>query len=778
MDKNITSHQSNVPDIQINILQWLNKVAKFWWLFLVTLILSVGASQLYLRYTTFEYVTKSKLLIRGTGSESGISELGVLAGGFDVLSESNKTVNNEIQIITSRPIIQKTIERIKGGVTYVKMGAIKNTELYNETSIILKSFELGEENERLTFYLKIGYFEDFEFRINKDEEGEKYFFDKSFENAFGKFLIQKNDLATFYTGIYQINIMPSEDVAQYYQSRLQIEIVGSEASSNIIELILQDASPKKAVDFISNLIEVYNQADLDDNTQVLTNSINFIDIRLKSVLTELNQIESEIELYKRSNELVGVGSSVGSYVVDELRSRLESLSEYEVQQELLQSLYKYLVDEQNVDKLIPMNVASIDPNLSTFIIDYNRMFLRHKRLTETVTEFSPNLASLSNEMADIKALILITIRNLKNDLDIPISNLESDIQLLKGNIGQVPTMEKRLMEKLRIQSIKEALYLFLLQKREETALSKAVYKANSRIIEPAKSSRGSVYPKKKMVLLASIILGLFVPLIIVSVISIFQTKLESEEVLTSMLTMPILGRLPRFKMKGKTILSENKGSMVLETFRLLRTNLNYLNLNQKQQTILITSPMSGDGKTITAINLAITIARSGKKVVLLDLDMRKPKVTVYLERQNEKGMSNYLLGYSTIEDLIVNHDEVENFSYISSGLIPPNPNEMIMSDRMKDLIKDLKQKYDYVIIDMPPVGLVSDALLLQDQVDSTLFIVRLNHTQKPMLKYAEELFKKKQLANPSIVINDVKSSRTSYAGYNTVYGAGYYHEES
>lgn len=738
------------------------------------LFIAVPMGQLYLRYTTPLYQAKAKLMIKGIGKSSSLSEtdlvdlLGIGSGGKDI--------DNEIEILKSRPIIAKTIERLGINISYYRIGRVKNAELYKSAPLKLQSYELAKGIERCSFFINMGYYDDFEFMLAADsEKSEKYQLGVPFSNQFGKFLISRDSTGKFVPGIYQINIVPAVDLANSFKSRLAMEVVGTKRSSSILELKLIDPSPQKASDFINTLIDVYNQEEINDNTIILKNTISFIDERIKSLTIELDDIEGDIERFKGKNEIISqdANSSLG-FALGEMRSSLAELSSYQIEKELLISLEEYLKKEENKHDLIPINMAASNASISNLVTEYNSLFLQQKRMKETVTNENPAIISNETRLSELRTLMVSSVEGLLRDIEIPVSRVKKDIAALKSNMQNIPSIEKSLLEKLRLQSIKENLFLFLLQKREETALSKAVTAVNTRTIEHARSSRGPVFPNKKLILTASVVLGLVIPLLLVSVLLLLETTVDSEDVLKSLTSIPILGIVSHNKSEEKVFVQDGVRSVISELYRLLRTNLNFLNLNKDRHVVMVTSSVSGEGKSVTIINLGLTIGLSKKKVVVVDFDLRKPKISEYLVSGKAKGVTDYLSSNCSLDDIVNQYNDNEYFHFINSGPIPPNPSELILSDKMASLIEELKKTYDYVLIDTPPIGVVADALLLRKFITNTLLVVRYKYTKKAMVKHLEEMYAKEELVKPSIIFNDLKINAHGYGGYKGNYGAGYY----
>ena len=767
------AYKNQQPDIQVDIKAWLRKIIQYWWIFVLGILITVPAGQVYLKYAEYKYSATAKIQIKGAGNSSNLSAAGILAEGLGMRSDGTN-LDDEIQILTSRHSVLRTVQRIGAGVAHFRTGRVKDTELYMDSPLFLDKYLLNDGHKQFSFYVQLIDDRQFLFKVNRDDIGAKWSFDQPFSNEFGEFLIKRNISKRKDKAVYHIKIMDVDHVTLYYKSRLEVEIVGSQNSSSILQIKLEDRSAQKAEDFINTLIDVYNEAEINDDTQILKNTIQFIDERISKLMIELDNLEGEIEKYKREHSIINESASASlGFALSEMRTSVGHLSELEVEQRILKSLGTALRDEAH--NLIPINISGANAALGTLINQYNTLFLRHKKLSETATTESPLIMDLRTKMSDLRNLILISLENLQHDLDIPIANARNEIDRLQQKLMSIPAIEQQLLEQMRMQSIKENLYLFLLQKREDTQLSQAVTTSKTRVIESGRKSGGAVFPQSKLILMASILLGLFLPLLVVVVILLFQTKIDSEEVLTSLTSIPILGRIAHNKSEKHIIVNKNDRSASLEMFRLLRTNLNYMNPDTIKKIVLVTSSVAGEGKSTVAMNLGMTIALSNRRVVLLGMDLRKPKVSEYIGTSNGKGISNYLAGQCELKDILHQYDSIDHFYYVTSGPVPPNPAELIESDRMKDLIEALKKDFDYIIIDSPPVGIVADALLFRNYITNTLYVVRHKYTKKEMIKYLEEMHVTGELIKPSIILNDINiSGSNGYGGYSKTYGAGYY----
>ncbi len=762
--------------ILVDFQKILSQVISYWWLFLLSLLIAIGAGQFYLRYTVFEYSARAVLLIKDAGRSGNISEQSILLAESG-LSTGGKSMDNEIQILKSLSLMEKVVERLGLDVSYYRQGNLKESELYVNTPFLLDSFELSQGTLGGTFFIELNDYKTFLFKTNEeDEEGVRCEFGVFFQSEAGRFLINLNPKVAIVKGKYKMTIYPVSSAAYQYKANLNIQRIGNQHASSVLDLSILDPVAQKAADILNTVIDVYNKEEINDENKVFRNTLDFIDKRVVDLVYELDSVEGGIQRFKSNNEIISDNASSSmNYTLGEIRKAIQQISDYDIQKELLESLELFLVNKEAGYNLIPANLIAENPVLSGLVNQYNNLVLQYKQISKTASDLNPVKITMEQQMDDIRNLILQTIQNLKKDIQIPIAKVEQNIEGLKRSMSSVPGIEKKLIEKMRTQAVKEKLFLFLLQKREETALSEAVTTAKTRIIDRARTSNFPVYPKRKMILAASVALGLSVPMLIVLLLGFFATKIDSEETINQLTNIPILGKIAYKKGKEHIIVKQGNRSAINEMFRLLRTKLNFINHGKPKQKILVTSSISGEGKTFIALNLGITLALSGKKVVLLGLDLRKPKLGTYLDANLGIGITNFLVGQNTIEEITCQYEGQANLSYITSGPVPPNPAELILSDRMETLLNDLSEKFDYVLIDTPPIGLVSDALLLRDFVDNMLIVVHHNMTRKVMLKNLENMNENEEIKNASIVFNGVKQGK-SYYGYGG-YNQGYYIED-
>ena len=757
----------------LDIKKWFYKLLSFWWLFLISLLLAVSGAYLYLRYSIYQYEARATLLVK-TGN-IGISEQQILAPSEGLVS-GGKFMTNEIEILKSRTMMEKVVERLGINVQYFKLGRIKDKELYPTSPIILDSFYIDKDD--LPFDLLISVIDQDSFDVYIDEEvtlrGE---FGKPLQHGMKYFLIdtQSSLSENQEQGDYRIRVSSKIGISSKYRSRIKVNHIGDQYSSGVLEIGLRSPVPEKAEDIINTLIQVYNIEEVNDENRVLRNTLDFIDKRLLSLEQELEEVEGNIELFKKNNVIVAENPSDNADIILQQLSTLErQLAEQEIKREILNSLEKSLLDDKFDEQLIPANLIAEGGNLSTLVSQYNNLVLNYRRFKGGVTEQNPNLIALEQQLGELKRTILVTIQNLEKETSFPIAQTKKDIQRINNTLRNIPSKERALIDRKRQQIVKENLYLFLLQKREETALSEAITTPNTRIIDSAMATVKPVSPQPNLYYLTSSFLGLLFPLGIILLLEFLNDKITSEDQLKRTTSIPIVGRIGLSKDKSKIVVKKGSRSAIAEMFRLIRTNLNFMNPEHEKQVIVTTSSQSGEGKTFITINLGLALALSDKKVVIIGLDLRKPKLFQYLGIDNNNfGLTNYLIGEATIAEILHKSGHLPNLDFIISGPTPPNPAELILTDRIKNLINTLKEEYDYILIDTPPIGLVTDALLFNPYATNTLVVIRHGVTKIDMVKVLNNYFLEGKLKKPGIILNGINTGK-GYGYQQYGYGYGYY----
>jgi len=749
---------------------------QYWYLYLIFPFLGYGAAWLYLRYAIPEYEVKCSLLIKESDKGSGLSETAILKE-LGAIQET-KNVDNEIQILKSRTLMEEVVRDLNVNVKYFAVGRVKNEEVYKGFYIHLDSFRLQKRSATLSFQ----YLNDTTFEVLSGDKKEIYQFGHWFETPHGAFVISRDKgIKILDQGKAIIQIENISNLARNYSNGLIVKPMSF--YSSVLELKLRETISLRAADILNKLVEVYNNAALEDKNKVSENTISFIDQRLKYLTTELSDVEGGVQQYKQRNQIATTFESGVGIVLDEMSAFDKTIADQEVQYTILENMEAFLRNMTGGRyQLVPANLNTNDDGLNNLLNRFNESMLDRDRLMQTAKSDNPALVALNQELQSLHGTVLETIRKEMIQTEIVLQQAKIKKTELTGKVRAVPRMERELQEIMRQQSIKQNLYLYLLQKREETHLALASTTANSRLVDPARPSDKQVKPQRRLIFMLSILFSLLLPMLIVILRDLLNDTVESEDDIKKVCDVPILGGIALSQSGKNIVVSATSRSSVAEMFRLLRTNLQFMlptNKIPSGQTILITSSASGDGKTFLTANLGMALAISGKKTVLVELDLRKPKLSKYIGISSaESGITNYLLGQAKVEDIVRKSQLNDNLYVVSSGPLPPNPAELVLLVELDQLMEKLSETFDFILIDTPPVGMVADALLLNRFATASLYVVRQGETKKGMLKLLADIYEQQKLTKFATVLNGIK--RSQQYNYSNKYGYGYgynYYEE-
>ncbi|MBC5993348.1 GumC family protein [Pontibacter cellulosilyticus] len=751
---------------QIDIKSIVAKYLRYWYLFAIGVVLSMVIAFLYLRYTTPEYSISSTLLIKD--DKKGPDLLGSNVAFSDLeIFQSSKSLDNQIQILKSKSLMQRVLTDLSMFTSFYVEGRVKTTEVFGRSQpfrIIVSELDSSAFNKTIFVNLK----DNNSFEIEDGETKAVNKFGQQIKTSYATFtLVAAPALASKSGDQVAVKFHDIRKLSNYYNQQLTVTPVNKEAS--VLTISLTDAVPEKGVAIVDRLIEVYNKEAVEDKNQIAANTIQFIDERLKYLTEELSTVEKDVEAYKRQNELTDVSSEAKMYL--ERASEYNSqLSELEIQIDVLNSIETYLKKQQNQFELVPSTLSIQDATLINLIGKFNELQLERQRLLRTTQPGNPIVVNVNDQLANLRTNILENLGNIKSSLAITRNNLRANSSQFESRIQKVPGIERELLEINRQQSIKEGLYLYLLQKREESALSLAATVSNSMVIDSATAGDLPVKPKKQLIYLLAFLVGLGVPFAFIYIRDMLDDKVKETKDIESATATPVLGEIAHNYSGETMVVTKKSRGPVAELFRLIRANLQFAAAGKENKVILVTSSMSGEGKTFFSINLAASLVLTGKKVVVIGFDLRRPRLSQSLDIVNDIGVSNYLISdYLPVEDIIKPVPELNGLDIIGSGPIPPNPTELMLLPKVDKLIEELKGLYDYIIIDTSPVGQVADALALAPHIDSSIYLVRYNYTHKNQLSIIDDIYKNKKLVHPMIVLNDARKEN----GYGYGYGYGY-----
>jgi tyrosine-protein kinase Etk/Wzc len=748
---------------EINIKEVLQKYLKYWYLFVLGVIIAGAVAFVYLRYVTPQYRISSTLLIKDDKKGPSLADNAVLD---DLnLFQSGKNIDNEIEILKSKSLMNRVLQELSLNTTYYVDGRVKSTEIYGAAmplKVIVSKLDSSAFNKSIVIQPKNNNL----FQIDEDGTLSEHKFGEQVKKPYGVFTVVAGTGNAAKDKNVTIKFHDIRKVADSYNQKLTVAPVNKNAS--VLSLSLIDPVPAKGVAILNKLVEVYNKEAVEDKNLIASSTIQFIDERLKYLTSELS-LEEDVESYKKDNRVTDVSSEAKLYL-EKASDYNRQLSEWAIQIDVLESIERYLLKQESQYELVPSTLTIQDPTLLGLISKFNELQLERNRLLRVSQSGNPLVQNINQQLGNLRSNILENLRNIKDGLKITRSNLQASSAQFESRIKEVPSIEKDLIEIKRQQSIKEGLYLYLLQKREESALSLAATVANSRIIDPAISGDIPVEPKKQLIYLLAILVGLGIPFAGIYIKELLNDRVQSQQDVKKTTDTPILGEIAHNDTFEKLVVTENSRSTVAELFRLIRTNLQFATLGKDNKVIMVTSSMSGEGKTFFTINLGASLALTGKRVVLVNFDLRKPRLLQDMDLSNEIGITNYIIDERlNIQDILIPSPEVTGLYAIGSGPIPPNPAELMMSPKVGHLLAELREQFDYIILDTSPAGQVADAFTLAPLIDACVYIVRYNYTFKSQVAIVDDIYQNKKLNHPMIVLNDADMKEA----YGYGYGYGY-----
>ena len=695
-------------------------------------------------------------------------------GGSAEILYNNPLVNpyrnffNELYILKSYPLIEDVVEELNFMVGFYKEGNIKTSQVYKPFNLV---FDIHNKVDQEI------YDKQFVFSIISNSKFNLEFGDKSFQGNFNdtllfqgvKFSVLKDaeeHLEELYDEKFIVRITDPKIITSSYVARLRAE--WAEVGASVINLDINGKIPQKEIDFMNTLAAKYTNRDLQQKLTAAAQSLTFIDMQLKDISDSLENYENRMESFKAQN--TGDLGAEAERLLEKAQSLEATKTELTIRKNYFDYLENYIQEDQTLDMVIlPSSVGISDPVLSTLVSNMIQLQLEAKTIIHTENPLSQNLL---NRLNDTKRNIAQSISTLKSTDNIRMDEIDRQIDAIERQLRFLPRAERQLITIKRNFSLNENLFIFLMQKRAEAGITKASTTSDIRVVNPAMLAGGPVSPNERRNYLIAVLLGLGIPIGIFVVQEQLNNRIRSKEEINSLTDIPVIGGVGHKSIDTNLVVKERAKSSVSESFRSLRSNLNYFTSNKGRKVFLITSSISGEGKSFTTINLATVFAISGMKTLIIGADLRKPKIYNDFNLSNDFGLTNYLTGSMTYKE-IIQPTFIENLDLISAGPIPPNPSELLMRDDMDQLIRLALEEYNYIILDTPPIALVTDAFVISKLVDHTIYVARQNYTPQEGIKMVNELHKQKKIENISILLNDIKGIMQGYNGYGYGYGYGY-----
>lgn len=755
-----------------------------WVWFVISAIICLALSRLYLATLSNVYQRQAVMLVKDDSAQGGSSRRSNIS--TDALMQLNgvlagASVKNEVYILHSFQLAQEVARNLQLDVMYSVRSGLRNVSLYDNRPFsvdfvteftVPSSFKFTLDSKRG------GTISDVKFGIPMEDSDftAKVEWGKMVKTPFGDFIATPNAklLEEFMDMTVCVQRVSLEDAAIILYNKVTSGEIDKE--STLVRITCTDTNIQRADDILNGLLEAYKRSIIEDKNQIAKSTSEFIEDRIGLIHSELSEVEGKMADFKQSSGLVDIKASSDAFIQQSNTARQRT-----IQAETQYSMIEYLVDylSQNIsgNNLIPTMGGISDNGITTQIASYNQLMLQRNRLAENTSENSPTIQDMDLNLSQMRTAVLASLKGYSASLKLQVEKARKEEKGLIGSLQAVPQQEKKVIDIARQQSIKETLYTYLLNKREETALQLAITEANIRVVEQPFGSRSPIAPRSKVIMLGALLIGIVVPFLFFQLRKLFDTTVHGRKDVEKYTTIPILGEVPHSQAgirDSEIVVDGNKDDILAEAFRMIRFNMPFI--NKDARVIMLTSTMPGEGKTFISGNFAATLGLTGKKVVLIDADIRKRTRSRLVAAEGRFGLTSYLSGnIDNVQDLIITKSKEYNLDILPAGIMAPNPAELLMSSRLDQLIEELKKDYDYIIIDNVPAQVVADAGIVNRVADLTIYVLRETKVDRRYLPELERLHQEKIFNHLCIVINDSRGKGKRY-GYG--YGYGYGSKES
>ena len=777
---------------QIDVKEILEKYYQYWYFFIIAIVMSIFIGFLFLRYSPKVYNASTTILVKDENNTSLGSDN--IIDGIDLFGK-NRNIKNEIGILRSFSLVKQTLKEVDFNISYLNEGKLTSVDIYSRSpfKIVLDSNHL--QSLEVKFYVTLISKDEFVIET-KVESGQFYNlieesylrssdvvfnyeeyhkFDQWIESDYFKFKLEKKDFTLYDEenwNNYAFVINDINSLTEKFLKRIKIKEIEKDAS--ILKVSLEGNNTIKIADFLDAFSKNYLQIGLNEKNEIATNTISFINNQLIEIRDSLSNIESVLEKFKTENPKIELSKKeYGAFYqiqkLEEEQAILKLNNKYYI------SLKDYLIKNDNIENILsPSSMGINDPLLNNLILELSRLYSEFEITSQNTKSIHPAVKSLKNQITITKGKILENIENIIISSELSLNDIENRINEFDKLINTLPESERKLVRIQRKYNLNETTYTYLLEKRAEASIAKAGNVADNKIIDKARlSSQDPISPNSRSIYIISIFFGIIIPGIWITAKDLLNDKINSKKDVKKLCDIPILGSITHNNKGTNLVVQNHPKSAISESLRTIRTNIQYLSSDKEQKVICVSSSISGEGKSFCSMNLSSILASTNNKTILIGADMRKPKIFDDFELNNDTGLSSYLIGVSTLKEVTQKTND-ENLDIIISGPIPPNPAELLEKKIMTDLLIELKKTYKYIIIDTPPIGLVTDGQILMNKSDINLLMVRQGYTTKQMVANINEITQKNNIKNLNIILNDVKSYNSKY-GYQ--YGYGYYEED-
>lgn len=764
--------QQNTNNEKISIIDIFNTAKKNWIFFLISVICCVALAFVYSKVSKDKYVVISNIMIRTDMGASNMAGAFMQQMGLGDMMGQGTSVDDELHIISSHSLLREAAEELQLNRTHIrKDNLLERTVEYEGYAVDV--IDVNNHCDTLGRTLN------FKIKVHKNGKADIKVAISHFKSLYNeKDVTLPADISIPY-GNFTVTTTPDYVAGEEYNYNVKVkgfdavaEYLGEEIDmylpdklSNLITLKIETPNIDFGKNLLNTIVRLYNERGIEDKNIEATNTAFFIEERLNIIQAELETAELEVEKYKTAHNLSDIETEVKAILESDVLFRTKLL-EAETEAKIIQYVLEFLSEPQNKYSLIPFTTG-LNETSSKAIEAYNELALQHLNMRVVAKEGSPALTLLEQQIDASRENVIVTIETAKASADIALADMREQEDKYASRIRNLPTQEREFISIYRQKAIKEELYIFLLQKQEENALTLAMASPKGQIVDTAFNLNEPANLSTFMRLLIGLIIGLIIPSIVLYLRALFRTKFSSKEELERITSIPILGEVCINTSKQPIVVREGENNAISELFRLLRTNLQFLLTGKNDKVILLTSSISGEGKTFVSTNLATSLSLLNKKVIIIGLDIRNPQLSEYISSKPRLGITNYLASESVnIDDIIVPSGINPQLDAIVAGPVPPNPAELLLSTRLEKLFEVLRSRYDYIIVDSAPVAMVSDTFSLTRISDTVAYVCRANYTKRDYIRYCNTLVTEERLRNVSLIINATTTKQGYGYGYN------------
>jgi len=782
-----TPKKPTPPSDDIDLMRYISLFISNWLWYKYRLFLALGIAYIYNRYSQRAYNVKSTLLIKEQQTTGAIANMEQIFAGSVYNPYPN--LDDEVAILQSYTLNHRVIEEMpETHVAYIPVtrNGIQGQRTYKTSPFVLKKLsEMQPEGVRMT--IRFGEGEKYTVEIDEEQleewkknatdavvkdkvnPGREYLPGESFEQGGFSFTVERRDTTRAIggeTNRWLIWFESLPELANSYRTSLKVDPVKEYAS--VFTLSFDGYSPAQGSDYLNTLMKLYILQGMEWKSRAADNTINFIEAQLGLISDSLRLAENTMESFRLNNRFVDL-TLEGTLVLQKLEKLEGEKNMLGLQEQYYEYLLDYLEARENDESIISPSVMGVtDPVLVKLVEEFSKLQQERKKVAFTVTDNLPQVQLMDQKLEDARSALSENVKSTISQLRMTMNTINGRIATAEKELGRLPGTERRLIGIQRKFDLNNSVYTYLLERRAEAGIAKASQITDNRIIDEAIVNNSlQIRPKTMKNYLVAMLLGLMVPMALIIIFDLFNNKIIGRNDIEHITKAPIIGYISHSDYHVEDPVAEKPGSTLAESFRAVRTSLSFYTGQTKCPVIVISSPISGEGKTFVSVNLATIISMMNKKVLIVGLDLRKPRVHAILKAGNGHGMSQYLSGSASFEEVIV-PTQIENLWFAPSGPVPPNPAELIGSPKMAEFLSKARNDFDAVIIDTPPVGIVTDALLLNKLANVTLFVVRQRYTTRGSVQMLDEIYRKGEMSNVALIVNDISTS--GYYGYGLRYG--------